>query len=485
MLRKLLLLLVPVLLAFGCAGQGTYAGNTPYVGSFSGTWTCPANGHTGTMTLSISPHATIVGTYVDTTSNVSGQISGNVAQSGAFRASVVMAAGGTQSMTGQFSITSPGSAGAILAGNATVGAQAITFTLPADTSPGTSPYAGSFTGNWTSASTGHYGTMTVTVSTGSNMQGAIEDAVAGTTGSINGSVTSTGSFTAAVSYPTGAGTMTGQLSINNGTLSGNGNLIAGASSQTLSFTLASAGTSTSSYAGSFTGTWHSATEGHNGQISWTISPQATILGTFIDATSGQAGSISGTVNTTGAFTTRITISSSTSYSFSGNVTLTGTNMAGNGSLVNGSSQTITFSLPATPTISTYQGTFSGKWGPSAYTYPMVWTVGPNGSIVGLFYSPAGVEYTLSGSVDANGNYTAQISNGAALEYTIGGQMTYQVVTPPPALDEANYGQEVGEGTITASGASPTPFAFQIDGTINNVTGGVRHKPAATPAIRRR
>src|SRR4051812_19456319 len=82
------LLAVFGLVGCGGAGNGPYRGDTPFVGSYSGTWTM-ANGDSGSMFLTVAGNAQLMGTYVDTTTNETGKVQGNTQQDGRFWADLI------------------------------------------------------------------------------------------------------------------------------------------------------------------------------------------------------------------------------------------------------------------------------------------------------------------------------------------------------------------------------------------------------------
>lgn len=66
------------------AKKGSASGNSPFVGQWSGTWSSPALGQTGTSTLTIGLDGSATGTTHSNQTGANGAIAGWVADGGSF-----------------------------------------------------------------------------------------------------------------------------------------------------------------------------------------------------------------------------------------------------------------------------------------------------------------------------------------------------------------------------------------------------------------
>ena len=64
-----------------------------------------------------------------------------------------------------------------------------------------SPYAGTFSGPWTSTDLGQSGTTRITIATNGNVVGTIRNNTEDLDGSVSGSLSNSGSFNGTVNYP--------------------------------------------------------------------------------------------------------------------------------------------------------------------------------------------------------------------------------------------------------------------------------------------
>lgn len=87
---------------------------------------------------------------------------------------------------------------------------------------GGNPYAGSYAGDWSSASLGVSGTANMTISSAGVLMGQIQNTTNKTSGSLSGNISNTGQVLGAVLYNGQPSyTLSGTLSLNQGVLSGN------------------------------------------------------------------------------------------------------------------------------------------------------------------------------------------------------------------------------------------------------------------------
>ncbi len=85
-----------------------------------------------------------------------------------------------------------------------------------------SPFAGSWSGTWVVTGTSDDGTVTVVVSSGGDIIGTMHDNDSGLDGTLDGTIQSSGSVNATAQYPSQpALTLSGILSLNGDTITGN------------------------------------------------------------------------------------------------------------------------------------------------------------------------------------------------------------------------------------------------------------------------
>lgn len=291
----------------GCSG-GTKHGepDSTYIGSYRAAYTIPSANENGTFAYSVARSGDIIGSFVDSSTNVTRPFSGHLKNDGLFSGTT---------MDGNNSYPTSGTVSPVVSSstggnfnqmrNGTLFAGSFSFVTSGVTPPTDSTYAGAYSGSFNVS-----GQTAGPASYSIDKQGGVTGFVTsnGETGTLRGQVSNTGAFSGVVTYPSGQGTLTGALAASGtpGLPAGNIVQTKGGVSAPGSFGAPIPLPANSPFLGAYRGTYGVPDSNEAGDLSFTVDPSGAIGGSFNQNNNAPAGVFAGSIAGDGNFVGTVT-----------------------------------------------------------------------------------------------------------------------------------------------------------------------------------
>lgn len=202
----------------GCGGGGGGGSsvatiNTPYAGSWKGSWRIPATSESGAIEFTISSSGPTTGSVYNYSLAKTGVVSGTTDNSGVFSGTVTYPGTSASSLSVSMSLSSGLITGTYIQSGVVGGAMKAFMD-----SASNSPYAGTWSGTWAATALAQNGSLSIVVATDGKISGTIQNATTGKTAAITGYSDGNGNFGFPLTY---SGEPTSVVLGNFGTISGN------------------------------------------------------------------------------------------------------------------------------------------------------------------------------------------------------------------------------------------------------------------------